>query len=244
MIDMSETPNKLQLDDIDRQDLPDQIRYGILSLIQERRLRPGDKLPPERQLAKMLGVSRPSVRQALGALSAMNVIEVRQGSGTYVSSLDPALLVQHLDFVFSLGDSDFLQLLEARRIVEPGIAALAADRISDEQIARLEELMETAAESVERHEKFLEADIDIHATITAAAGNEVLRRMVGAISQLSRASRLRTTEIPGVPQQVLEDHRVIVCALKSRDGEGARKAMMQHLSDVEESLRAVVEKTS
>ncbi|HEC22897.1 MAG TPA: FadR family transcriptional regulator [Chloroflexi bacterium] len=214
----------------------EQIIARLLSLIREKQLRAGDKLPPERELAAMLGVSRPSLREALRALSIMNIVEMRQGDGTYISSLEPELLVEHLDFVFSLDDSTFLQLFEARKIVEVGIAALAAQRISDEQIAELEKCLARSSASVGDHQAFLKADLELHELITEAAGNPILSRFMASISRLGLASRSRTVAIPGVPERALEDHRAIVAALKARDPEAARQAMLNHLNNVEQSL--------
>jgi len=220
--------------------LPEQISARLLSLIQERQLRPGDKLPPERELAAMMAVSRPSLREALRALALMNIIEIRQGDGTYITSLEPSLLVEHLDFVFSLDDSTFLELLEARKILEAGTVALAAQRITDDEIAGLGASLAKSVESVEDHQAFLQADLELHERIAEAARNPVLTRFMAVISQLGIASRRRTVEIPGVPEQVLEDHRAIVMALKAGDPEAARQAMLQHLNNVEQYLRKVI----
>jgi GntR family transcriptional repressor for pyruvate dehydrogenase complex len=217
--------------------LSEQISARLLSLIKERRLRPGDKLPPERELAAMIEVSRPSLREALRALALMNIIEIRQGDGTYITSLEPSLLVEHLDFVFSLDDSTFLELFEARKILEAGAIALAAQRITDDEIAELEACLERSHKSVEDCQAFLQTDLELHERITEAARNPVLIRIMAAVSQLGIASRRRTTEIPGVPEQVLDDHRAIVIALKTRDPEAARQAMLQHLNKVEQYLR-------
>ena len=123
-----------------QQSVAEAISAEILDLLRQKELKPGDKLPPERDLAEMLGVSRPSLREALRALSIMKVVEVRQGDGTYVSAFKPEELVEHLEFVFMLDDSTMLQLFEARKIVETGNVALAAERISDEEIAALARL--------------------------------------------------------------------------------------------------------
>src|SRR5690606_41971721 len=113
--------------------IAEEIIARLLGLIRDRQLQPGDKLPPERELAAMLGVSRPSLREALRALSVMNVLELRQGDGTYVSSLEPDLLVEHLGLVLSIDDSTFLPLLDTRNIVAVGIVALAAERSPAQQ---------------------------------------------------------------------------------------------------------------
>ncbi|MEZ4768608.1 MAG: GntR family transcriptional regulator [Caldilineales bacterium] len=108
--------------------IAEEISARLLTLIQEKQLKPGDKLPPERELAATMQVSRPSLREALRALALMNVLEIRQGDGAYVTSLEPDLLVEHLDFVISLDDSTIHHLFEVRRILETGIAQLAAQR--------------------------------------------------------------------------------------------------------------------
>ena len=123
---------------IKRSGLAEEISTRLISLIKEKLLQPGDKQPPERELAAMLNVSRPSLREALRALAILNIIEIRQGDGTYVSSLDTELLVEHLDLIFSLDDSTILQLFEVRKIFEPEIAALAAARITADQIQAME----------------------------------------------------------------------------------------------------------
>jgi GntR family transcriptional repressor for pyruvate dehydrogenase complex len=207
----------------------------LLDLIKERELGPGDKLPPERELAAMLEVSRPSLREALRALSVLNVIEMRQGDGTYVSSLDPGLLVEHLEFVLALDDSTILQLFEARKILEVGIVALAARRITDEEIEALEHIVHTT-ETVDNPIDFLKNDLELHERITEAARNPILARTMASISQLGLASRRRTTAIPGVMPNTVEDHRRIVAALRARDPEAAQQAMLTHLNQVEQRL--------
>lgn len=219
----------------------EEIAQQLLSLIKTKQLNPGDKLPPERELAATLQVSRPSLREALRALSIMNVIEMRQGDGTYVSPLEAEQLVDHLDFVLSLDDSTFIQLFEARKIIEVGIVALAAARISDKQIADLEANLERATQSVDDPESFLKIDLALHETITRAANNPILTRIMASISQLAIASRSRTVAITAVRQKTVTDHRAIVAALKQHDPIAAQKAMLNHLSNVEHRLQLLIE---
>jgi GntR family transcriptional repressor for pyruvate dehydrogenase complex len=221
--------------------IAEEILARLLDLIKERELRPGDKLPPERELAAMMDVSRPSLREALRALSIMNIIEIRQGDGTYVTSLEPELLVEHLDFVFALDDSTFVQLFEARKILEVGIVALAAQRITAEQIAELEACLARSVENTDDPQAFLETDLELHNLITRAANNPILSRMMASISQLGLASRSRTTAIPGVVQKTVDDHRAIVAALKARDADAARQAMLDHLNNVEARLKQLID---
>lgn len=217
--------------------LSEDIVENLLKLIRERELRPGDKLPPERDLAAMMQVSRPSLREALRALSIMNVIEIRQGAGTYVTSLEPNLLMSHLDFVFALNDAAFLELFEARRILEPGLVAMAAERITDEEIAQLEECVHRSLALIDDFEAFAEADMEMHELIAKAARNSILERCMAGISQLGRVSRRRTVGLPGVTRRSVQDHLAIVAALKARDPDAARQAMLEHLQHVEQELK-------
>ena len=220
--------------------LSEQIAAQLLLMIREKKLRPGDKLPPERDLAARMQVSRPSLREALRALAIMNIIEIRQGDGTYITSLKPAeLMVEHLDLVFALEDTTFLELFEARKVLEVGIVALAAQRITDQEIAGLEACLESAIEKIQDKETFLQSDKKLHGLITSAARNPILASYMEAISRLGDASRHRTVSLPGVPYQTVEDHRKIVDALKARDPEAARLAMLDHLNNVQQKLKQV-----
>ena len=116
--------------------LSERIAHSLLNLIKEKQLRPGDRLPPERELAAMMKVSRPSLREALRALQIMNIIDNRQGSGTYITSLEPERLIEHLDIIFTLNDTTYSELFEARKILEAGVAGLAARDITDETSRR------------------------------------------------------------------------------------------------------------
>lgn len=220
--------------------LPKRIATRLLSLIKEKHLRPGDKLPPERELAGMMQVSRPSLREALQALAIMNIIEIRQGDGTYVTSLEPGLLIEPLNFVFALDDSTLLELFEARKIVEVGLVGLAAQRITAEEMADLECCLAKSLQSADDPDAFLLADLELHKKIGLAARNPIMQRFMDSISQLGRVSRARTTHIPGLTQQSAEDHRAIVAALKNHDVEAARQAMLQHLDSVERRLKDLV----
>ncbi len=224
------------IEPIKKSAISEEISSQLLSMIREKQLSPGEKLPPERELAAMLNVSRPSLREALRALAIMNVIEMRQGDGTYITSLEPDLLVEHLDFVLSLDDSTFLQLFEARKIVEVGIASLAARRITDRQIQELEAVQTKSLSSADDYDAFLAVDLELHDIITHAAGNPFLKRFLTSLSRISLASRKRTVTIPGVSRQAAVDHQAIIAALKDRDPEAASRAMLIHLNNVEKSF--------
>lgn len=220
-----------------QQSVPEVISDRILDLLRQKALQPGDKLPPERELAEMLGTSRPSLREALRALSIMKIIEVRQGDGTYVTTLRPEDLVEHLDFVFVLDDSTILQLFEARKVVEVGNVALAAQRITDDELEALEACLQRSEKFVNDPEEFLQVDRELHEIITLASRNPMLTRFMISVSTLVAASRRKTGRVAGVTQQAGADHRQIVAALKARDPQAAREAMLQHLEHVEQGYR-------
>jgi GntR family transcriptional repressor for pyruvate dehydrogenase complex len=222
--------------EVDRSGLSEKIANRLLSLIKEKRLRPGDRLPPERELALMMKVSRPSLREALRALQLMNIIENRQGSGNYITSLEPEQLVEHLDIVFALDDSTYRDLFQARRILETGIAEMAALNITDEEVLRMEESLSKATAVIDDADAFLEADMELHAMILQAAGNRVLPVFMQSINKIGVLSRRRTGEDIGVRRQTVRDHRSIVAALKSRNPDKAKRAMMEHLGHVEAGM--------
>jgi GntR family transcriptional regulator, transcriptional repressor for pyruvate dehydrogenase complex len=224
---------------VERSALSQQVADRILQMIRERQLKPGDRLPSERELATLMNVGRPALREALRALSMMNIIEIRQGAGAYITNLDTAQLVQHLDFVFSLDDSAILDLFDARKIVEVGIIELAAQRITDADIADLEASLQNSQATMHDAELFLLADLEMHALIARISRNPILIRFMESIHTLGLASRRRTGRLTGVAQQSINDHRRIVEALKARDPQAACHAMLSHLAKVEEKLKQI-----
>ncbi len=221
-----------------RDALPDQIAARLIELIRERRLRAGDRLPPERELAASMGVSRSSLREALRALSMIGVTEMRHGDGTYLSSLEPASLMRSVGLVLELSESGMEELFEARKLVEPGLAALAARRIDPAQLPALHRCVEVSERSVGDHEAFMRTDLELHDLVARAAGNAILSRLIDSIGSLGIASRRTTTAIPGVEAQTVHDHRAIVEALEARDPDRAYRAMLTHLENVERARTA------
>ncbi|OGO58152.1 MAG: hypothetical protein A2V85_08415 [Chloroflexi bacterium RBG_16_72_14] len=210
----------------------------VLALIQGQQLRPGDKLPAERELAHTMGVSRPVLREALRALSLMRVVDIRHGDGTYITSLEPQLLVSQLDFVFATDAVALNQLIEARRLVETGNARLAAGRITAEQLARLDELLAALRSRVADPAAFGDLDIEFHDAVCAAASNIVLSQVMRIIDTMGRVSRQRTGASRHVREVALRDHGAIIEALRARDPDAAEAAMHAHLDHIETALGA------
>jgi GntR family transcriptional repressor for pyruvate dehydrogenase complex len=221
---------------IDRSTLPQEIAERLLDLIRADHLRPGDKLPAERELAATMHVSRPVLREALRALSIMKVVEIRQGAGTYVTALEPQQLVSHLDFVFSKDPVALAKVLETRRVVEVGNARLAAERIADEQLARLAELVEELRAALDDADQFSTLDIAFHDAICAAADNFLLAQFMIIMNTLAKASRQRTGAARAQRLRALHDHQRILAALVAHDPEAAALAMRAHLDHVETAL--------
>jgi GntR family transcriptional regulator, transcriptional repressor for pyruvate dehydrogenase complex len=221
---------------VDRSTLPEEIAARILDLIKAEQLRPGDKLPAERELAAEMHVSRPVLREALRALAIMNVVEIRQGAGTYITALEPQQLVSHLEFVFSKDPVALSQVIETRRIVEVGNIRLAASRITPDEIADLAALLKGLRDAVDDAERFAELDIAFHDAVCEAAGNFLLVQFMRIINTLAKVSRERTGAAATARKRALKDHETILAALRAKDPAAAAAAMDAHLAHVEAAL--------
>jgi GntR family transcriptional repressor for pyruvate dehydrogenase complex len=214
----------------------------IKEMIISGELRPGDRLPREADLAQRLGLSRSSLREAVRALSLVRILDVRQGDGTYVTSLDAALLLDALSFVIELHhDRSVLELLEARRLLEGEAAALAAQRIAPAQVAELHALIE-AMPGCADVEEFVENDLAFHRTIAAAAGNSVLTKLLESLSGRTIRARIwRGITERGAIDRTVAEHEAICDAIERGSPELARAWMGVHLASVEAWLRQAVE---
>lgn len=208
-----------------------QVVSCIRELIDRGELRPGDRLPAERDLAVQIGVSRPTVRAGLRALSAMGIVRSRHGSGTFIADGPPALGNDTLSFLAALHGISREEMYEARRILEVDAAGLAAERATADQIATLAD--EVAGMFAARNEPavFLVHDISFHRTIAAASGNPILALLVEMVSALYYESRRETAERASDRdlRDAAEMHRRIYQAIRARDAAGARTLMHEHL---------------
>jgi GntR family transcriptional regulator, transcriptional repressor for pyruvate dehydrogenase complex len=202
---------------------------------------PGDRLPKESELAAQLGLSRNSLREAVRALSQLRVLEVRQGDGTYVSSLEPDLLLESTGFIshLLLGDTA-VELYEVRRILEAAAAALAAARIDEAGKEELRLRLESMA-AADGVEDLVEADVAFHAVIAKAAGNAVLTSLLASLSTRTMRVRLwRGRRVDNALDVTRDEHRRIYEAIVSGDPELARAAATAHIASGERWLRAQV----
>jgi GntR family transcriptional repressor for pyruvate dehydrogenase complex len=218
----------------------------IRGLIRSGELPPGSRLPPEPLLAAQLGLSRNSMREAVKALELVRVLDVRRGDGTYVTSLEPALLLEGLGFAVDLlQDESILSVVEVRRLLEPPATGLAAERISDRQLdavaARLEE-MEAAGRDVERQ---VGADAAFHREILAATGNQTLLSVLDGLSSRTLRSRIwRGVVEADAISETVHEHRRILAALRERDRPLAEAAALMHVHTSEAWLRTIVRSAS
>ena len=217
---------------ITRKPVAEQVAQQLLGLIKSGNLKPGQQLPPERELATILDVSRPSLREALRALSLLGVINIRQGGGVYVSSLDPESLLGPLHFFITLNDHNLDSLFDARILIESAITGLAASRITPDQLSDLKAIVKEAAASLDDPGKFIETDVAFHRAIFDAADNSFLVRVATSLHVLGRASREITGYLPGVLETSLADHRRILKAIATLDSQKAEAAMKKHLKNV------------
>lgn len=205
----------------------------VKGMIAEGRLKSGDQLPPERELADKFVVSRTSVREALRALESLGLVEIRPGEGTFVREVSIETLIEPLALLMVSQREAIGELFEARRLLEPTIAALAATRATPEEIHEMERILEQQAKEIATGKTGLAEDAAFHAAIGAAAHNRAITRIAHAVMDLLTQSREESLNTPGRPNRSHEDHRRIVAAIAARDDAGARRAMLDHLEAVE-----------
>lgn len=217
----------------------DRLYQGIVSQIEgllvRGELKPGDQLPPERQLAEQLQVSRASVREALRSLELLGIVETRAGGGTFVRQGQPDDLARPLTSLISRGHT-VADVIDVRGLLEPAIAERAARNISPAEIAELRDILAAQDRKVAAGEPYVEEDTRFHEVIGQAARNELLVTVVGVIWDVLRASREEWLQSEKRAHASLEAHRRILAALERHDPAAARAAAAQHIQAVGEGI--------
>jgi GntR family transcriptional repressor for pyruvate dehydrogenase complex len=210
----------------------------IKGMILSGELRPGDKLPRESELGERLAISRSSLREAVRALAALNVLESRQGDGTYVTSLTPEVLLEVIGFGIELvNDPSLLEIFQVRRFLETGATAAAAKSITDEELAALRDCM-TRMDRADSVEELVRADEDFHRIVTGATRNSVLIALMENLSSRTVRARLWRGQMErGAVERTKQWHHAILDGLEARDPESARAADLMHLAEGESWLR-------
>lgn len=213
----------------------EEIVRQVRSLTERELLKPGDRLPSERELAEQFRVSRVTVRQALSVLQAMGLVESRVGDGTFAGApANPVVTV--LAPMLNPPKSTLLEQLELRRLIEPEVARLAAERASDPQISEMRRSIQLQILKLDKGVSFVEEDSALHLTIARSSQNGLLVRMIESIHELLRGSREESLRARPSMERSLAGHRRIIDAIAKHDPAAARKAMLRHVLDVESMI--------
>lgn len=214
----------------------------IKAMIVAGELKPGDRLPPEKELSERLGVSRNSLREAVKSLEFIHVLDVRRGDGTFVTSLEPRQLLEAMSFVVDLHrDRSVLEIFEVRRVLEPHAAGVAARLISDSELDALAASLASVDESTDV-DRMVAHDLEFHRIISNASGNAYLSSLLDSMSGSTTRARIWR----GITQnesvgRTLSEHASILKALREHDVEMTRAALVVHIGGIESWLRAAVE---
>ena len=214
----------------------------IRALIISGELPPGARLPPEQELASQLGSSRNTTREAVRALVTARVLDVRRGDGTYVTSLQPELLLEGIGFAVELmQDENALELLEVRKALEPAATELAAQRIDEVGLAKVRHHLVLMRSSADDVEELVVHDSDFHAAVGAAAGNPTMASMLRGISSRTMRGRVWHGILEEAAiQRTIAEHETIYGALVARDPALARAAALVHVASTESFVRRVL----
>jgi GntR family transcriptional repressor for pyruvate dehydrogenase complex len=202
----------------------------------------GDRIPSERELCRLLGVGRASLREALKALEIMGMIETRVGQGTFACHRSEFLSRPLLWSITGSDPSqvtDVTELIEARRLVESELAGIAAGRASEEEVRKIGQHLTSMEQAHDRPELFLEADLDFHLAIAVAAHNRLLLNAVQLIRNLMRQWVGQTLQVAGTSTEAVRQHHEILLNIVGKDEAGARSAMHQHLDSMGKLLLRV-----
>jgi GntR family transcriptional repressor for pyruvate dehydrogenase complex len=222
-------PDMAPLRPVTRPRLYEQVAQQILEWVRENDLHVGDRLPPERELATRLGVSRATVSQALVAMEVVGVVAVRHGDGAVlVESSGTSKVVDAL----RRHAQQLPDIIEAREALESKLAALAAVRRTDDDLARIDAALEVMAKDIAAGGRGVEGDELFHAAVTTAGHSALLQRLMGEISELVKETRIESLSQPERPRESLEGHRRIAAAIRERDAAAATEAMRDHVERV------------
>lgn len=213
--------------------LYEKVAQQIQGLIRDGLLKPGDRLPPERELAETFQVSRGSLRDAIRALEVMGLVEPRQGEGTVVRDLSAEALVTPLSSILLQKRELIGELLDLRMMIEPPLAARAAARATLNEMLEMEGVLRRQKEKVDRGELAVEEDSEFHYSIAKAARNSVVLKVVDVFMDLLRESRERNLQVAGRLQKSFAGHRRILNAIRKRNESAAEFEMRRHIEEIE-----------
>lgn len=211
--------------------LPEKIADEIKRMIIEKKLKPHDKLPNEIELSKQLNVSRTVIREAIKILVSTNVLEIKRGKGTFVTD-SPGISTDPLGLIFVKDKKKILlDLFEIRLIIEPEIAALSAERASEEQIKKMQLICEEIERDILEGLDHSKKDRELHAIIAKSSKNSVVSRLIPIINNSIDEGVIATRYNENINNKVIKMHKKIVEAISQHEVENARNFMRQHIVD-------------
>ena len=224
---------KADFEAVRRPKVYEEVAKQLERLILEK-LKAGDKLPSERELAEMLQVSRSSIRDAIRGLELMGLVEPRQGAGTIIRERSPESPINPFSAALKRRRELVGELLDFRKMLEPPLASRAATHASSDEIAEMEEILQRQEEKLALGEPAIAEDSEFHYSIALASGNSVVLKVIDILMDLLRETRERSLQVPDRQEKSLAGHRRILSAIKRRDADAAKSAMRRHIEDVEE----------
>lgn len=218
---------------IDRYGITELVVQRIKQLLEQGELKAGSRLPPERELAESLNISRPSLRTALKALSVMGIIRAKPGAGTYIAESLPEIFNEPMHFMTLIHNISYEELFEARRIIESGLAGLAAERATQSDLEALEAEVKGMRERLDDPEGFLKHDVGFHQAIAQAANNLVMSGVMETVAQLLYHIRRQTIAGANDLEEALNWHERIYDAIRDRNAAQAKETIAAHLRAAE-----------
>lgn len=224
--------------------LYEQIIEQIQNQIVEGKIRPGDRLPSERELAEQFGVSRTAVREAVKALREKRLVEIQPGRGTFITDITGStseVMRDSLSLIVKVGlDNNLDKLVQVRTLLEPGIAALAAEMATKADLETMQRTVEVMDAAMDDADVFVEADLEFHLALARATQNPLIPILLDPIMDSLRGQRKRIFLVEGGPQRGQYHHKRILAAIIKHNPLAASKAMYAHLEQVREDSSATV----
>jgi GntR family transcriptional repressor for pyruvate dehydrogenase complex len=221
---------------IEQTSVVEALRMQLLSLIREGKLKPGTKLPPEKELMVHFGVSRPALREALHTLVGLGLLDVRRGQGTYVREPSSSAAIRSDVVSLLLLSEDLKELQDIRRILEPELAVRVVQRATEEELDELEAVLDGMDEAVNCGQSIYESAWAFHRGLAQAAGNSAMAKILDILYEMLRAAQAPIYEHHFDPRQDIQAHRQLLDKFRKRDPALARAAMLQHITMVENGL--------
>jgi GntR family transcriptional regulator, transcriptional repressor for pyruvate dehydrogenase complex len=237
--------NTLKFKQIKTKKIYEEVAEAIFEMIKTGALKPGDKLDSVQQLAEKFQVGRAAIREALTALKAMGLIELKQGEGTYVREFDPTMLTFPLSIAVLMNKEDIWHLLEVRKLLEVGAASLAAQKRTDDDLIAMEQALHEMQEAIGNDELGEKADLAFHMAVAAASHNPILVSLMNSVSEMMIETMRETRRIwlfskQTTTEKLLQQHTEIFKAIKEKNADAAQERMLQHLTNVENILHKYI----